>query len=250
MRRYRSIFLLPALLAGASLAGVAKNYPSEVDVSAVIIFAILLAIAPAWFMHAQSPRFAYFHLSTGIVVMAMAASIAWTSEDIFYIERDSFGLAFLVFSGVLCLSFIVAVPAYLLPYFRRGIRVSKKAHQKPPDAGFVDASLDRIKAAFAGINDAVNRESANLDKSMEIFAAEFRAQEASLREVRQQLSDLKNEVDEYRELASLTRSQRDAVLAALQRGKYIDYLVGFLLGALSSALVAWLGSLSPTFSGG
>lgn len=42
------------------------------------------------------------------------------------------------------------------------------------------------------------------------------------------------ELDQYKRLSSITKEQADIIYEALQRGKYLDYIIGFVLGLVST----------------
>ena len=65
----------------------------------------------------------------------------------------------------------------------------------------------------------------------------LRQRNERLRELSVQQQQLVREVEKYRALATLSEEQVSAVIAALARGKYVDYVIGFLLGLASSAIV-------------
>ncbi len=44
------------------------------------------------------------------------------------------------------------------------------------------------------------------------------------------------ELDEYKKLSAITKEQAESIYQALEKGKYFDYFMGFLIGIISSVV--------------
>jgi hypothetical protein len=142
------------------------------------------------------------------------------------------------------LSFGLAIPFAVLPFFQRQTSNPVEPRRGPIDAAFIRHSAEQIQGSMNGAVRDIQREQNRVEFATKQLIDQVDRQ---IRDLQKERAALKIQVDYQRALAALTKPQADAVRDSLARGKYFDYLIGFLIGIASSATVTvgsrWLGKL-------
>ncbi|MCP3976086.1 MAG: hypothetical protein GY720_16520 [bacterium] len=102
---------------------------------------------------------------------------------------------------------------------------------------FVHIALDKIETTFAEARSAISRETSSVDGAISQFKKLLEGQETRLQRLQQESKTARAEAEKYKALASLSKEQQAAVIESLRSGRRPDYLIGFALGFLGSAVV-------------
>ncbi len=104
-------------------------------------------------------------------------------------------------------------------------------------------SIPLIRERFSDLEQLLQVEGEKIQVSLESVFDEVEKQNVELQELRAEEQRLKAELETYKKLLELDEPKVQAIRSLLNRGKYLDYGVGLLLGVLSSAAVAYSSSL-------
>ncbi len=136
-------------------------------------------------------------------------------------------------SIAICL--VLTVPMSILPFYR-GEHIAT-------ESSTVDViraiEIDSIKSKFSELEAVLTKEGEKIREALATVTKEIDAQNAELNKLQREKEGMMAELEMYKNIVNLTEDQVNAVTNILGRGKYIDYTIGFLLGLLSSAIVAF-----------
>jgi hypothetical protein len=231
--------VLPSILFIGATLGVAvkRSQGPEFIVLPLTLFAISLL---SRIIYTRKRKFTYFYYIMCCISLSFTVLISWTdgpSDLPSFIPKLIVELLIATSIPLTYILFLIAVPTAIIPYFR-GQRKSEIIEMDLPfDLGFIAAGFENIRQNFQGVQKAISSETLNIDRAISRFQENLQSQSNEFKRLQNELVRTKEELEEYRTLASLTKQQRDTLLAALSRQKYVDYLVGFILGVASSALV-------------
>jgi hypothetical protein len=136
---------------------------------------------------------------------------------------------------------IVIVPMALLPKIQNEFiqRSEVKVENDGIDIEFIESSLGAIRDSLNLSAEKIKNEQNKIDLSAKQLLVELNKRNKELMKLIEQQRELKLQVEQYKALASLTKKQAEAVQIALEKNKYLDYIVGLLIGIVSSGLVAF-----------
>jgi len=148
-------------------------------------------------------------------------------------------LYIIVIGMVVCLTFfIVSVPVAIIPTFRT-------SPAQPDHVQFDPAVLARstkeIANKFASFEQVLLEEQKKMSQSFENLFIEVKNQNAKVESLQRTKSELEDQVAKYQEVLSLSKPQILSVQSLLKKDRYIDYIIGFILGIISSGIVALSG---------
>jgi hypothetical protein len=146
---------------------------------------------------------------------------------------------FLISSGLSFIAFVVAVPTALVPYIREKRHLKAKEYVDLTDLSFIDQRFDNIKSSFSEIQSTISRETSYVAQAMKQVRSNLISQEVELKRVQSELSNARREVAELQSLSKLSKEQQEAFLHLIAKQKYIEYIIGFILGVLAAALVEY-----------
>ena len=106
------------------------------------------------------------------------------------------------------------------------------------DLEFIDASLKNIQQSLSVATESIKREQKTVEGSATRLINELENRNSQLKKLNEEQQLLRRQIEKYKALASLTEKQAEAVRLALERNKYIDYVVGLIIGIISSGLVS------------
>jgi hypothetical protein len=153
------------------------------------------------------------------------------------ISQNLHGYALLITLALSTGSFAVSIPASVIPSLRlKDTTTPYKSITTPLSTEFVERSLSNITQVLSAAENRLEQEKEKVDYSVATLLDEFHKRNKQLVELEKKQRELETEVEQYQLLASVTDEQARAIRGALQRGKYIDYLAGFLIGLISSAV--------------
>jgi len=248
MLNSRYYILLPLALWLAVIAGtILGRNRTDAFLTACFSVPLLAAALPSRLIYQRGKFLGYAHYTACSASMFVLLIMSWfkPADLPTSIDREYVTVPFIIFSSISLGSLIIAVPGVVIPYFRRrGSHVTESAVGSLK-VDFVTKGFDKIKESFGDVQKAVSRETSEIHTAIAEFQKNLQRQAEDLEKLQDTLRKTKEELEEYKSLASLSKKQRDAVLAVLSRHKYVDYIVGFILGMASSALVQW----SPTILG-
>jgi hypothetical protein len=237
---------LPALLlsiacilgAGIRFGG---GWPRGDDKEGLLFFSIpvgfvfsAMAIGPLW---AVSHIYGVIHASNTYLGLTGLTLLIFRPQEVgWHLLYPIRKFLFFPFSALTVISFLMAVPIAIIPLFT-------PHHYVPPRSGvniefkttFVQESLSNIKKSLVAVQRDITDEQDKIDNAAQQLIATLEAKNKDLQTLEKQYKTLYAEVDYYKNLASLTESQARSVRQMLTRGKYTDYIFGFLIGVMSSA---------------
>ncbi len=138
---------------------------------------------------------------------------------------------------------IVAIPVAILPQFGLGTTEAMAPPSEISTKPIIE-SFDRIKEALQNAESQLSIESRNIDTLTAILIREIEVKNSQLRDIRTELQSVRKELEHYKELASLTEEQAQAVINAMRREKYVDYLVGFGIGIITGGMLFFIQRIS------
>jgi len=216
----------------------------------IFVVAAFMPITSAPFIFKKKRAYAFFHLCISIIGLITLTSGVIVRElvDPGEIQYWPHVLGFVAFIGASLsfISFLVSVPYAVIPYYRR---ISEPVKKKVSliSSQFLSESFTRIRSAIGQIEKSIGKDAANIDKAIDQLATEIQNRNKELQEIQKEQQKLIDQRDQYKTLAALTKQQANAVTEALRRGKYLDYVIGFILGLISGVIVFLLSTLLPYF---
>ncbi len=145
---------------------------------------------------------------------------------------------FLVTAGVCLIFFIVSVPVAIIPKFRTS---PAKPDQVQFDPTVLARSAEAIADKFTSFEQALLEEQKKMSQSFEILITEVKRQNAKVEDLQRMKSELEDQVARYQEILSLSEDQVLSIGSLLKKDRHIDYIIGFLLGLMSSGAIALSG---------
>ena len=237
--------LLCALPAAALiLAVLAKKRDEWRNLWVVMVVLFPLVVVPTAAIHFVFARQQVYGVLYGVVsympVIVLFIAL-WFNTNLSLIQFLPFGVCSL-------LAFVVAIPLCITPALR-GAKAGLAEPQKRPvelSTGFLSGSVSNIRTALGTLLKGIEGERAKLDVAIKSLTENLEKRNQELASLQSELKTLRTEVEQYRQLASMSGAQAEAVAAMIQKGKYWDYVIGFLVGIGSSATVVAFTKL-PSF---
>ena len=160
--------------------------------------------------------------------------IFWDEDSL----TDLYGRIFLCSAAACLVFFIVCVPVAILPVFR-----APERHSVPPqfDPAVLERSLDGVAEEFASFEQALRDEQKKMSQSFRRLVTEVKDQNTKVQDLQRRKSELEDQLAKYQQVLSLSEDQVRSVESILKRDRHIDYIIGFVLGLVSSTLVALAG---------
>ena len=132
--------------------------------------------------------------------------------------------------------FPVALQPRLSPVF---FKTQPTQAPRPIDAAFIEASSKSIQHSMNLAVTDIQREQARIQIATFGLVTQVNDQNRALHQLAEQRDALARDIERERALATLTTDQADAIRATLTRGKYIEYIVGFAIGVISSVVASF-----------
>jgi methyl-accepting chemotaxis protein len=197
-----------------------------------------LALAPLGIAFAWQSDFIY-----GIVYAACVyvGVVAFFLRGINRITPLAVSAALLVAGAAV----IIVVPTAILPRLHLDLKADSSGDDSfaELDVSFIEKSVNSMKSSMDSTTSSIEAEKRNMAAAIEKLSAGLAQRNRQLKDMNERHQLLKQEVEQYKSLANLTGEQADAVRAALQNGKYLDYFVGFVLGIVSSITASFMSRL-------
>lgn len=132
------------------------------------------------------------------------------------------------------------IPMAFLPRLTVSLFTAKARPVPPPplDVAFIRKSVDSIKRSLNASVDDIQREQSRIEAASQVLQAQVERQNVTIINLTRQRDSLVREVERERVLAALTTDQAESIRKSLNRGKYFDYIIGFILGILSSVVAS------------
>lgn len=100
----------------------------------------------------------------------------------------------------------------------------------------INNSLDRIQEKYKEINKAVSQESSEMTATIEDILKQINEKNLELKDMNAVMSKMKMQIEYYEGLINLSDKEVQAVVYALTKDKYKDYLIGGVIGFFVSML--------------
>ena len=108
------------------------------------------------------------------------------------------------------------------------------------DIEFVRDCFSKIKGRLLAVEEGVKEERRAADRAIDALVSNLEKRNKELQLMRSEQEGLKEEIEQYKKLASVTQEQANAITEAigrgLKRGRYFDYLIGFVIGLASTGV--------------
>jgi len=140
---------------------------------------------------------------------------------------------------LICLS--ASIPISILPIYRGEPILTKRSSAQIKDT--IDASA--IAEKLSELQNVLDNEGKKIEHALDSAIEEVEAQNKQLSLLRNEKDELKRELDTYKNLLNLSKKQIEAITSVLNRGQYLDYIIGFILGVISSFIVTLAPRLMP-----
>lgn len=118
--------------------------------------------------------------------------------------------------------------------------ITTKNELKLIDIKTIEVSFNKIKEKYSSIERTVKEESKNIDDMVSKALVSINQTNKELEDLRKREIKLKNEIEYLKGLASISEEQSKVIVETLSKNKYLDYLVGGLLGFIASLAVAFI----------
>jgi hypothetical protein len=148
------------------------------------------------------------------------------------------GYSMLTSMAICLIFFIVSVPVAIIPAFRTS---PAQLDQVQFDPTVLARSAEEIADKFASFEQALLKEQKKMTQSFETLNIEVNKQNAKMEDLQRTKSELEDQVAKYQEILSLSEDQIISVQSLLKKDRHIDYIIGFMLGLMSSGIVALSG---------
>lgn len=156
--------------------------------------------------------------------------------DLDFIDDNLWALpTFFVAGGLSMFSLVIAIPVAIIPRFE--VAPLSNSQYMPTLESF-DSSFINISQRFSDFEAAIVKERSSLEGSFNQLKFEVIELEAAIGALQTERDHAKKEADQYKTLMSLTKKQVEGIKHMLSKGRYNDYIIGFLVGIFSSGIVA------------
>lgn len=149
----------------------------------------------------------------------------------------------LVLCSISIITLFISIPVTILPTI-----IKYNSQPKPPerivDTSEIENSVALMKKKLLAFDKSISTEKDRLLFSLEELTALINEQDADLRRLDEQTTEMRKELEIYRNLVSITEDQAKAIRQkiTIQKNR-MEYIIAFILGFASSALVtiiSWL----------
>ncbi|MCX6829708.1 MAG: hypothetical protein NT002_10575 [candidate division Zixibacteria bacterium] len=152
---------------------------------------------------------------------------------------------FALYFGLFCLSILsllFAIPYAVIPKLRgtgeKQVELAALELQRL-DISAIEKRLDHIRASLNAVQRSVKDEGNEIETAIDTLLAGIKEKNTELQKMNEKQHELLAEIDRYRNLASITEKQAEAVAERFRRGKYLDYIIGLIVGVIS-AIIGYL----------
>lgn len=263
MLRSRYFVVLPAALLLIGLLGfyaVSGNLFTASVYYGALGLPVFVACLPSRLVYERYKRAGTVHYWLGCTSLGVLALAGWSTWAFEYADvalpdaiRTVHAGAFFITGGLTLVGFLCAVPTLVIPHllhrFRRRAARTADVEDESYDLGFVDRGLQNIRSTFGQIQSSIANERTGIERALDQFRQNLESQDKELKKAQESLQKTRVEARHYKELAALSEEQQNALLHALGKHRYVDYVVGFVLGIIGSGLVALATNFLPPGGG-
>mgnify|MGYP001806312546 CR=1 FL=1 len=107
----------------------------------------------------------------------------------------------------------------------------------------IENSFSKIESSFKGIDKIIETETFNINELIAKTKKQIEDKNQELVNLNEQQNKLKTQLEYYKRLTSINEEQAQALLVALNRNKFLEYIVGFGIGLLSSIAASYVYSI-------
>lgn len=232
---------IPAFLIALSIS-IKYGYDEEYDSAMLGIALFLFGIA------ATTLVFTYTR-STHVIFGILSLTVPYSLLIIFLLRQFfNFYPKLWIISTLLALNlliFVISIPVSVISGLRNGGDDSQKeiqVHEISID--FMGESLKNIQESFTALQENIDQESKQVKQSISELLKEVSQKNAELRNQKKKQEELLATIKHYETLLTVTKEQSKEIRLSLQGDKYIDYLVGLLIGIASAVVMYFLPKLA------
>lgn len=102
----------------------------------------------------------------------------------------------------------------------------------------IQITVANIKSGFKQLENSISNETEKIDKIMTQLSNKIDEKSRELESIKVKEKDLINEIENYKIISNLSKNEADAIIKVFNKDKYKDYIIGFIIGLLSSVLVS------------
>ena len=144
---------------------------------------------------------------------------------------------------ILIVSLLVAIPiAMLVP--RRDAHATATESLRQIES--VEQSLKVVRSRTDDLSDAITGQRTVMDNALDAMHTQLLSERSRLKHAESQIAKARSEADHYKRLAALSADDQKAFIDLLERSRTRDYIIGIVLGVLSSiifAVLSWAATL-------
>jgi len=199
-----------------------------------------------WLIFVISASFSYFTYKINIIygvfqylIPLMVVILLILEEKYELLEKSQKTILHKEFVILVLISFVspfvmlfVAVPIAVIPYFDNVPNVNEITADKISPVPIV-TNLARIKDSIEELEKQLMIESQSIDTLSDAVVEELERHSNELEDLKKEQAEVMTQLEYYKSLTSLTEDQTQSVVSALNRSRYVDYLVGFGIGILT-----------------
>ena len=193
------------------------------------LFVIILPLAMAFISYKFYEVDKTISIISIIVIVIIQLIVLLSKEES---QLFNFGMIILIIFPLFILIFLT--PKVLSSLSENNI-VSDKI-----DISQIEKSFSNIESSFYDIDKIIESETSNINKLISQIKTQIESKNQELKQLNEQQNRLLEEVEHYKKLSSINREQADALLVALNRNKYLEYIIGFAIGILSSLAAGYI----------
>lgn len=172
-----------------------------------------------------------FLVSLGFVIGRILAQESEPSKNEYYLF-----VPLITFLMVTIVMFVSAIPIAVFPYYSEPIRSTTMPELKELSADPIIDNLSKIKRYLSDVELQLSEQSSNIDDLSTGLREFINEQNTELAEIFAEQEKVLAELDYYKSLASLSEEQSQAIIQALERNRYLDYVIGILIGLCTGGL--------------
>lgn len=172
-----------------------------------------------------------------VFIFITSASYFWEEADYSYIIIFMFCslLIFLVFWFL-----FKGTPITMRSFFKKGEISTTEISSIDINLNSIKTSLENIVNSFKEVSDNIKLQSLQLEDSVNSLLDQVYLKELELQELNEKTNEVIADLNRYKDLASLSKEEAEAIRTVLKREDFAGRIFSFLLGVLSSVVGACL----------
>jgi hypothetical protein len=227
-------FIFFFVIVFAAIWDLSSNRKIPHDPIGFIIAMWIIVIVSTWFSYYAylvNHTYGIFHYSV-ILIFSIVLLVLDTKKISNYTLIQ--GSTLIINLVIILFMFIAVVPVAVIPYFsgtqeQKSLAFSQDISPKP-----ILDNLGIIKESIEDTKDKLSIEVESIDKLASVLVGEIEKKNDELVHIENERNLALEELEYYKSLASLNKDQADAILKTINKPKYLDYIIGLVIGFVTS----------------